>query len=393
MPVFAQESDIAYVIQKDERMIYVGERDIDMSEALWDWNVRGWNPTGDYFMTLIQDPNDPSREIMLIHDLTVPEAFPLQTDIDFGITNVMSFGTNSVLFTEWTEDMILLEDEQGIGVIRINVYEWAFEEGLSAVEPIGSVPYGIGCGGSGIRSTLDNVYRREVKGDTYGEYNRRVFTSTPHGIVHSNSCTAICTMVTNPDTANAFEIGSNLRWSVVSPDGNWVAGTEGNTLVLGDLLTFATSEIYESDAPVHSMTWSADSQHLYFVGRTLTDELLTANTLDDILPTLDPNRIDFPVENDFYRWQSTIYHYDRDTETLTALHEADAYAIGQMTLVNDSLVFNQIGHPTAWLQAFIDDGDFYDPNLIPVTLWQLDLMTGDATQVGEDLRGIWVQPR
>ena len=36
------------------------------------------------------------------------------------------------------------EDEQGLGVIRMNMYEWAFEEGLSAVTSVGTIPYGCG---------------------------------------------------------------------------------------------------------------------------------------------------------------------------------------------------------------------------------------------------------
>ena len=50
---------------------------------------------------------------------------------------------------------------------------------------------GVGCGGSGVRNPIDSVYSLEVGGDSSGEYNQKVFVPTPHGIVHSNGCTAI----------------------------------------------------------------------------------------------------------------------------------------------------------------------------------------------------------
>ena len=88
--------------QQEGQLIYFGEREIVVSNELPDYQLKGWNADGRYFMTIIPDPNDSNKEIIFLHDFTVPESFPLITDIDVDAINPIYFGIDKVLFTETT---------------------------------------------------------------------------------------------------------------------------------------------------------------------------------------------------------------------------------------------------------------------------------------------------
>ena len=391
---YAQEVNFSYMIQRDGKLVYVGERDIIVSDGLPDYRLKGWNTDGRYFITIIPDPNDINKEIILLHDLTVPESFPLITDIDVDAVNPIYFGTDRVLFTETTPELLVSEDEQGLGVIRMNVYEWAFEEGSSAVTLIGSIPYGVGCGGGGVRNPLDSVYSLEIGGDSSGEYNQIVFVPTPHGIVHSNGCTAIRTLLTNPETLESIELSDNLRWSAVSPNGDWVVGSSGNQLQLINLETLEIKDIATADAPIISSTWTSNSGGILYVVRSTSGESLPIHDPDGVLDAYDPDMtVQNPRPEDALQWESTIYRYDILTEGTIELYRAPAYAIGRMTRVEDNLIFSQIETPLAWVQASVADPPNLDTSLIPITLWQFNVMYSEAIQIADDLRGVRVQPK
>jgi len=396
LTVHAQDMDVPYVTYHEptDSMIYVHDDGIlNFLSMRYTDKILGWNSDGQYFGSIIRDPENDGKITLILTGLDTAEFFPLVTDIPINTSNPIYLGADRVIFSDWTDDLLISEDEQGIGVIRFALYEWKFKEGESAVTPAGSIPFGLGCGGSGIRNTVDSVYSAEVGGDTSGEYNRQVFVPTPYGIVHSNSCTAIRTYLTNPDTLESIELGDNLRWTVVSPDGNWVTGTMDNQLVLVNLETLEITDITIADAPIYSVTWASDSESFYYVARTTTGEQLLINDPDAVLDDYDPiMTVQNPRPQDALQWDSTIYRYHLVTDKSAEIYHASAYAIGRMTAVNESLIFSQIETPLVWIQASIANPPNLDASLIPVTLWQLDTMTGDSVQLEDDLRGILVQP-
>ncbi len=372
-------------VHDDEILNFLSMRSTD--------KILGWNTDGRYFGSIIRDPENDGKITLILTGLDTAEYFPLVTDIPINTSNPIYLGEDSVIFSDRTDDLLISEDEQGIGVIRFALYEWKFKEDESAVTPVGSIPFGLGCGGGGIRNTIDRVYGAEVGGDTSGEYNRQVFVPTPYGIVHSNSCTAIRTLLTDPETLESIELGDNLRWAVVSPDGNWVTGAMGNQLILINLETLEITEITTADAPIYSVTWSDDSESFYYVARTTNGELLPINDPDGVLDEYDPiMTVQNPRPQDALQWESTIYHYNLTTAKSVEIYRANAYAIGRMTAIDDTLIFSQIETPLVWMQASIANPPNLDASLIPVTLWQLDTTTGDSVQMADDLRGILVQP-
>lgn len=389
----AQDLGFDYIVQRGEQSITMfGEREF-VGNARSEYLIKGWNPSGRYFMNYYVNPDDQSV-MLFLNDYTVPEAFPIFNETIISYNYPTYFGDERLLFIELVQDILVSEDEQGIGILRVNLYEWMINGSQSDINLIGTIPYGIGCGGSGVRSTLDHVYSLEVKGDTFGEYNRDILAPTPYGIVHTNSCTAIRTYLTDPATTEFVELSDNLRWATVSPDGNWVAGTSGNQLQLIDLKTLDITVIAEPDAPVYSITWAADSSVFYYVARATDGEFLPFDDPNNALGSLDPvYEVVNPKAKDLIHWESSINRYALAVGKSSEIYRADAYAIGNMTWVDDTLVFNQIGQPTAWLQAIIDGNDGLDRSLIPVTLIQLDTQNGDATELGDDFRGIWVRPR
>lgn len=393
----AQDIGIDYFIQREnEAASFTAEQGFRTFATMPDYLIAGWNTSGKYFMTYFDDP-ERLGEMVILSDYRTPESFPMVTDMWISLSNPIDFGAEALTFMVYTDDMLVSEDEQGIGILRANVYDWAFDEGLSAITPLGSIPYGVGCGGGGVFSALTQIYNTEVRGDTTTEFNsrhRKVLASTPYGIVHSNSCTAIRTYLTDPETVEFVELSDNLRWPVISPDGAKVAGTSGNQLQVVDLETLDITDVFEADAPIVSITWSEDSSQLYFVARQTNGDLLPFEDPDHMLDTIKETLFEnAPKPDELLRWGSAVYRYDFNTEPAQLLYNVDAYAIGNMTWVDGTLVFNQIEHPTAWLQAIIDGGDPYDSRLIPVTLIQFDVESREATVLGDDFRGVYVRPR
>lgn len=390
----AQDIGIDYFIQREEAAAsFTEEQGFRTFDAVPEYLIAGWNTSGKYFMTYFDDP-ERLGEMAILSDYRTPESFPMVTDMWISLSNPIDFGAETLTFIVYTDEMLVSEDEQGIAILHSEVYKWAFDEGLSAITQVGVIPYGVGCGGGGVYSALAWIYNAEVRADTTGQYNRKVLAVTPHGIVHTNSCTAIRTYLTDPATTGFVELSDNLRWATISPDDQWVAGTSGNQLQLIDLKTLDIMIIAEPDAPVYSITWAADSSAFYYVTRTTDGEFLPFDDPNNVLDTIEETLFgNAPQAKDLIQWESSINRYALEVGKSSEIYRADAYAIGNMTWVDDTLVFNQIGHPTVWLQAIIDGGDGLDSSLIPVTLMQLDTQTGDATELGNDFRGIWVRPR
>lgn len=389
----AQELPFDYVVNRGEQSITWFEGREFVGNLYSTYLVQGWNPSGRYFMHYYDDPNQQS-DVLLLNDNRTPEAFSYSNrDIIVGANYPAYFGDERLLFIELTQNMLVSEDEQGLSVMRFNLYEWLFDESINVTQ-IGTIPYGVGCGGSGIRSAIDIVYSNEVNGDTSGEYNRKVLAPTPYGIVHVNSCTAIRTYLTNPETTEFVELSDNLRWATVSPDSQWVTGTNGNILEIINLETMEIIPVFEPDAPVYSVTWLDDSSGFYYVMRETNGQPLPVDDPDNVLATVEETLYgNAPDPEDLLQWTTSIYRYDIEENVSIEMYRADAYAIGSMTWIDDTLVFNQIEYPTTWLQAIVDGGNPYDSNLIPVTLMQLDVNSGEATTLGDNFRGIWVRPQ
>lgn|GEM_PF-5991964 len=393
--VAAQELFLSYIIVREGALIYVGsEREITVRETMDSVSLIGWNPSGRYFMNILRNFDDGTgaRDVILLNDLTVPESFPLMTDIPFYSSNLFYFGDNTLLFTEYSDVLIVSEDEQGLGVIQMNLYQWDFNESQSSVTEIGGIPYGVGCGGGSFPNALDRAYNEEAHGDTYGQYNQKILTPTPYGIVHSNSCTAIRTLLTQPETLDSVELGDNLRWSEVSPDRQFVIGTSGSNFTLINLETLEETVIFTADAPIYSSIFSRDSQHIYFVARTTDGDRLDIDGLDAYLENYDMYSFD-PAPEDALLWQSTLYDYDISTGELTELYSAEAYALANLTVVGDSLYFSQIETPQAWLQAFVDDPDTADSALIERSYYLLSFADNTLTQLEDNLAGAFIQPQ
>ncbi len=249
---------------------------------------------------------------------------------------------------------------------------------------VGAVPYLTGCGGGGLNA-IEQVYFHEADAAPKMGIHRGVLHLTPYGIVHSNSCIAVTTLLTDPQTGASVELGTDLSYVTVSPDGTRAAGISGGWLTVVDLETQQAQTLETRVMPHSRIIWSRDDPNvLYFNGR-----VTTAKTL----PVSAEQRAAFGAaigDMPLTVYDSMIVRYNLATGDETLLYRGEAYAIGRMYLTDaNELVFSQINTPRAWFETMLagtitapTDGQDY----LSVSLMRLDLTSGAAQLAVPDVR-------
>jgi hypothetical protein len=280
---------------------------------------------------------------------------------------VSNINTTLGLPINWTRDGKLiysLETDVMIGQdVMTEVYTVEPVAGAAPQLVSNQVPFGVGCGGMSLYP-FDHAFWEES--DMGG--SRPIIQLTDFGLIYTSACaggrTALFRTFSNEFVP--FAEGKMLR-SALSADQWSVAGVarenagnvefeEGTATIAVANLETGEEQTITTQHPVSQVAWGADGS-LYYSSTRLDRNLLEGLTEHEIhaVSTVMGVPASSPVQTELFRHTVSLYKIAADgTETVLA-ENIDAYDIGRMQVVGNTLYFSTITNPETWLQAILDD--------------------------------------
>lgn len=280
-------------------------------------------------------------------------------------------------------------------------------------ETLGTVAYGVGCGGG---SPLPADWQYWAESGFGGSY--LTLRWTDYGIMHSVDCAGHGLGLLNPATSevrqvipvtyldNGQPIPENYGRIALSPDGQTAAMIKTEyaepdpieSLALVDLAS-GTITAVPTVAEPDQVAWAADGT-LYYSSYSFNTERTAQIAAGLSAEQRERIELFMPVDLLPIR-EIAIHHLDPVSAADSVIHTADAYAVGRMRLAHDgSLWFSQVANLDRWAQGLADGTldiatDTYDAQArasVPVTLFRYDPASQTAEQVGENLGQFALQP-
>jgi hypothetical protein len=346
-----------------------------------------WSPDGNTLALVVSDAdfNSPllvsdragSPPITLVSK--VISAFPLSFTAD-----------GQILYAVDTGEFIQRPDQPG-GVL-VNVFSSAPTVGATPTL-VGRFEWIVGCGGG---SSIPAHWRYWEEAKTGPGGSSLILALTPFGLVHSMNCTGVGTALLNPATDADVELGEQLGWARVSPDGTKVVGisrenayAESGQLVVVDLATQTTTAL-PTAAPVvpDLVTWGADGSSVFYSAiQKVSDVPGTPEgqqKLAEAIGYLEPTTL--PVN------EAAIHRLNLSDNADTQIYAGDAFAVGRMIALpgGNALLFSLIPNVDDWVAGIVDGtieawAEDTPQRYFQVELYYLDLASGAASLIGQDL--------
>ena len=270
---------------------------------------------------------------------------------------------------------------------RMEVYIVDAAAGAAPELVSNQVTIGAGCGGS---SSIPMDWATWVENGFGG---RPLIQLTDYGLVYPSICAggrgALFRTFSNELTPFA---DGKLSDMALSADQRSLAGLVGDdagntSLVVVNLETMEEKTIPTQRSPLQ-VVWGADGS-LYYASSTEAGNLLTGLT-DEQLRTFSTALgipADVPVETKLARNSLSISRIAADgTESLVA-EGGDAYTIGRMQVVGNTLYVSTISNGADWVKAVLDGTLTPDNNFdkagetVHTTIYSIDLATPNSVPV------------
>ncbi len=387
-PAAAQTNALPFAaVTQDQLMLYgLGDAPVAVTApgAYWDYAQLAWSPDGSTLAFIGIDSE--YKEHLLITDRagsppvdlpgTPARMFPVSFSAD-----------GQIVYAEDTGQFMTLGEGPGGTVVNVQ----------SIAPTAGAVPatlsqftWGVGCGG-GSSIPAHWLYWSETEGSPGN--SPLALAVTPSGIVHSINCTGIGTALLDPATGTDTELGTQLGWVSVSPDGSRLVGISKERgdppyaqMLTIDLATRAVTPIAAAASVMPDLVvWGADGNSIFYSTLQASGNVIPATPeeqqiLGEAIGSMEPATLPLNIV--------TIHRFDLSTMTDTEIYSGQAFAIGRMAPTPDGagLLFSQIPNMEAWVAALIGGTAPEDPlTLFPVTLHYLDLSTGSVSPIASDV--------
>lgn len=336
-----------------------------------------WSPDGRYLVYTI--PGEGDTYELYLTDVAGSEPALLAADLYYPMPVTFSPAGTQVYFARPGGDATMPTEEG----VTVNVFAQDLVAGSSA-SLVGTFMFGVGCGG-GSPYPGDAVYSWEA-----GYMGRGLaFDMTPYGLVYSTNCSGSGTALLDLQTGISTELGAGLSRVSASPDGERLVAVQdnadgspvGGVVTVIDLATLTLTPLGTVAAP-DQVAWGGPDIIYYstrmegglVVPGSDTDVFETTYGIPDGVPSFDVSvhRVDLAQTTDAEIWSGT------------------GWAVPRLFASPDgaSLFFSLIPSGEGWVDAVntgtIAAEDNADRFYYPV-LYRLDLTTGEAVQVAENL--------
>jgi dipeptidyl aminopeptidase/acylaminoacyl peptidase len=326
---------------------------------------------------------------LFVYSVEQQSSFRLAEKVETGFPATFTQDGTRILYTQFST-----ESQPENGIYKVDVIS-APVFGRGPTITAGTFDMGVGCGG-GSNIPADWVYNAETEG--FGGFSL-VLEETSFGIIHSAECGGSRTSLLNPETGEDTLISENFGRVKVSPDRTKAAGIELNVrvendeviresrLLIVDLATREISELAISHEP-DQLAWSADGSKIFYSAKEATGDLY-ADLAPEQRTALD-TALGFSY-GELPSYTSSIWQIDLASGEETQVLRGDAYAVGRMIAVDESLYFSLIPNLGAWVEALISgnirfDSDFNQQlQYVLPTVHRVDLTMGEISEVGTNL--------
>jgi hypothetical protein len=327
-----------------------------------------WSPDGSLFaFVLVQTENATSTYNLYVTSFNGEEPTLIADDIYDGLPISFTDDTSNpaLLYAQAASEVFTSDDSSTLlgSAQRVSILSQTLAPAADAVI-IGTVNYGVGCGGGG-GSAAYTQYQSEAG---YGAH-APILQATDYGIVFTTNCTGSGTALLDPQSGEWVSLGFNLSRVSVSPNRTQIVGIQDiqpgadpGTLARVDLQTGEASLISTIAAP-SQVAWATDG--LYF-SRVVAGADANSSTV-------------------------VLSRIGVDGAGETEVYSGVGYAIGRiLTAPDGSVFFSVVPSDAEWEAAqaagAVDADAGYRTWLryAPVSLYYLR-GDGDAVLLGDDL--------